>query len=140
MTNIKRNTHEDLHRWGSSLDREHPRGLGETLLCYAEDWRTEIDDLRKERDATLEDSRLRDALQNLVEAVEIAPGKRAAYYNLDYMEHDVNCENRGDQSCDCGVTQSWCNIDQLLDECEGYNGTAAIDKARAALAAQAKGG
>lgn len=36
--NVKRYTHEDLRNWGASLDREMPKGLGETLLCYADDW------------------------------------------------------------------------------------------------------
>ena len=42
----KRYTHEDLRAWGASLDREQPQGLGETLLCYADDWRAEVERLR----------------------------------------------------------------------------------------------
>ena len=36
-------THEDLRKWGEALDKEHPRGLGEVLLCYACDWREEVE-------------------------------------------------------------------------------------------------
>ena len=42
----KRYSHEDLRSWGASLDREQPQGLGETLLCYADDWRAEVERLR----------------------------------------------------------------------------------------------
>lgn len=47
----KRYTHEDLRAWGASLDREQPQGLGETLLCYADDWRAEVERLRAARTA-----------------------------------------------------------------------------------------
>ena len=43
----KRYSHEDLRSWGASLDREQPQGLGETLLCYADDWRNEVERLRE---------------------------------------------------------------------------------------------
>ena len=40
---LKRYTHDDLRKWGELLDAESPQGLGEKLLCYADDWRVEIE-------------------------------------------------------------------------------------------------
>ena len=84
---IKHYTHEDMRAWGASLDREQPQGLGETLLCYADDWRAEVERLRlahkglkialsdcelalqkmsaKRMDAADEVTRLREALRNI---------------------------------------------------------------------------
>ncbi len=39
---LERLTHEDLRKWGAALDREMPKGLGERLLCFADDWRASI--------------------------------------------------------------------------------------------------
>lgn len=40
---LERLTHEDLRKWGAALDREMPKGLGERLLCFADDWRASIE-------------------------------------------------------------------------------------------------
>lgn len=38
---LDRFTHESLRKWGEALDREIPHSLGERILCYADDWRSE---------------------------------------------------------------------------------------------------
>ena len=43
-----RYTHESLRGWGEALDREQPQSIGERLLCYADDWRTENTALREQ--------------------------------------------------------------------------------------------
>lgn len=35
-------THEDLRKWGAALDQEMPRGLGERLMRFADDWRAAL--------------------------------------------------------------------------------------------------
>lgn len=39
---IHRRTHADLRRLATSLDVASPKGLGELLLCYADDWRDSL--------------------------------------------------------------------------------------------------
>jgi len=45
---LERLTHEDLRRWGAALDKEMPRGIGERLLRFADDWRKSIEIEREE--------------------------------------------------------------------------------------------
>lgn len=40
-----RHTYNMLRSWGEALDGEMPNGLGERLMCYADDWRKEIEDI-----------------------------------------------------------------------------------------------
>ena len=46
---IKRMKWTDLQKLGRALDAEAPRSLGETLLCYADDWRLDAEDARRYR-------------------------------------------------------------------------------------------
>ena len=41
-------THEMLRKWGAALDSEIPKGTGATLIRYANDWKDEIEALRKD--------------------------------------------------------------------------------------------
>lgn len=45
---MSRYTHDMLRAWGEALDKEIPNGTGETLLCYADDWRYELEAMRKD--------------------------------------------------------------------------------------------
>lgn len=40
---LQRKTWKDLQQLGASLDKEQPKGFGESLLCYADDWRSQIE-------------------------------------------------------------------------------------------------
>ena len=66
---LARNTHEMLRAWGEVLDKEQAQGLGERLLCYADDWRSEDAALR-ERIAALEVQTERAAAVAHAECVE----------------------------------------------------------------------
>lgn len=35
-------THEDLRKWGESLDKESRNSLGKRLILYADHWRAEV--------------------------------------------------------------------------------------------------
>ena len=41
-------THEDLRKWGESLDKESRNSLGKRLILYADHWRAEITSEREE--------------------------------------------------------------------------------------------
>lgn len=74
-------------------------------------------------------------LRDLVDSIAIVPGERLKYYNFEkFAGHHDSCKRpRGDQACQCGFSTVRWNLEALLDECEGYGGRAAIDKARALL-------
>jgi hypothetical protein len=74
-------------------------------------------------------------LSELVEDVSIGPGERLRYFDWErYAEHKPDClPPRGDQGCRCGLNSVRGNLDALLSACEGYEGRAPVDKARAAL-------
>lgn len=79
---------------------------------------------------------MREALRDLVEDIECDPANRQRYYGFErYADHLPSCPKpRGDQGCQCGYAAVRVNLRMLLEACEGYEGRAPIDKARAALA------
>lgn len=79
---------------------------------------------------------MRELLEDLVTCVGISLEERQRHFDFEkYSAHAGFCRRpRGDQSCQCGYSAMRASLDAHLDECTGYQGTAAIDKARAFLA------
>lgn len=57
-------------------------------------------------------------LKAMLEEIAIDPGTRKQYYALKHLRHADDCPRGGDQCCPCGKSQTYCNIDSLLDSCE----------------------
>lgn len=69
-------------------------------------------------------------LAELVEAIHIKPEDRTGYDLRPYANHAPDCKRpQGDQCCQCGYSQVRFNLGCILDECEGYQGRAPIDRA-----------
>jgi len=81
-------------------------------------------------------AQFRELLTDLVACVGMSLEDRQRHFDFErYSAHAGFCRRpRGDQSCQCGYSSMRAGLEAHLDECTGYQGTAAIDKARAFLA------
>ncbi len=66
---LERYTHNDLLKWGQELDRELPRSLGEKLICYADDWRNEVENIAAQLEAEKQRA-VNEALEKAALAIE----------------------------------------------------------------------
>lgn len=90
-------THESLRKWGEALDQEHPHGLGERLIRYADAWQNEVatelrrqsayKTLTKAQEAQLSIMRVKE--KEYQEAVKTLESERAANEMLTSEIHEL---------------------------------------------------
>jgi len=98
-------THDDLRQWGASLDREQPQGLGETLLCYAHDWKSRENELLAALIEIYERSTDHPAYAELTEEEEMDEGGDTANSGISKGSHQITkCTNYSAQSIS-GITR-----------------------------------
>ena len=113
MTGDMKLSHEELRKWGESLDKESPHGLGKNLIEYADAWREEIaierhrqlayKTLTKAQEAQLAFMRAKE--KEYQEAVKTLQSERAAN---EILTNEIHKERTsGLLSAAEGVLQAW---------------------------------